>query len=184
MSFTRFHDDSARIQKQMEQMTYSGRYQLDVPGPGAKMPFQDDAQIRMQKWGANLQTNVVGLENDLKGLTRKLGRDHIEHNDYTKTKAESLPIAYERERPFVEESRASHPAWMYRDLEQPVWENRMTHIQGNLEKPFHDNIQTRILEKDYYRPKTAPTLHTNVSDPFSLDYYIDKNDGKNNSTRR
>ena len=43
-------------------MTHSGRYQLDVPGPGVKMPFQDDAQIRMQKWGANLQTNVGGLK--------------------------------------------------------------------------------------------------------------------------
>ena len=49
--------------------------------------------------GCELTDQRRGLENDLKGLTRKLGRDHIEHNDYTKTKAESLPIAYERERP-------------------------------------------------------------------------------------
>ena len=62
MSFTRFHDDDLRIEKQLEQQTFIGRYQLDVPGPGATMPFQDDAQLRMQKWGANLQTNSVNLD--------------------------------------------------------------------------------------------------------------------------
>jgi len=62
MSFTRFHDDDLRIEKQLEQQTYIGRYQLDVPGQGASMPFQDDAQLRMQGWGANLQTNTINLE--------------------------------------------------------------------------------------------------------------------------
>ena len=62
MSFTRFHDDEQRIAQQMKEMTYQGRYQLNVPGPGSKMPFQEDTQIRMQKWGANLRTNTTNLE--------------------------------------------------------------------------------------------------------------------------
>ena len=69
MAFTRFHDDDVRIEKQLEQQTYVGRYQLDVPGQGVNMPFQDDAQLRMQRWGANRHKNPVNLESDLYGLS-------------------------------------------------------------------------------------------------------------------
>jgi hypothetical protein len=72
MSFTRFHDDEVRINQQLKELTYQGRYQLSVPGPGASMPFQDDTHLRMQKWGANLRTNSTNLESDLIGLTRPL----------------------------------------------------------------------------------------------------------------
>jgi hypothetical protein len=175
MSFTRFHDDDLRIEKQLEQQTFIGRYQLDVPGPGATMPFQDDAQLRMQKWGANLQTNSVNLESDLMGLTRRIGRDDVDQQDYKKNAVQSQAISYPTTKPFVEESRASHPAWMYRDLEHPKWEEPIVNPQSNLEKPFHDNIQTRILEKDYYKPKISIPMQQERMDPLSLDYYIEKN---------
>ena len=45
MSFTRFHDDEIRIQKQLQQQTYPGRYQIDVPGQGSSMPFQEDVHL-------------------------------------------------------------------------------------------------------------------------------------------
>jgi hypothetical protein len=50
----------------------------------------------------------------------------------------------------VQESRASHPAWMVRDREQARWEQPWLNPQAPIEKDFYDNIQTRILEKDYY----------------------------------
>ena len=154
MAFTRFHDDDVRIEKQLEQQTYIGRYQLNVPGQGVSMPFQEDAQLRMQKWGANRHENPVNLESDLYGLTRPLGRDDIDTHDYKKHAGSTQQIQYPRENPFVEESRSSHPAWMYRDLEQPKWEEPLVDPQANLEKPFHDNIQTRILEKDTFNPES------------------------------
>lgn len=155
MAFTRFKDDDVRIQKQLEQMTFIGQYQLDTPGQGIHLPFMEDAQLRMQKWGANLHTNVINLESDLLGLTRPLTRDDVNINDYTKRAADTESKQYPSASPFVEESRSSHPAWMYRDLEQPRWEVPILNPQSlrHLEKPFHDNIQTRILEKDYYKNK-------------------------------
>ena len=173
MSFTRFHDDEVRIQKQLEQQTFIGRYQLDVPGMGSSMPFQDDAQLRLQQWGANLRTNTVNLESDLMGITRPLNRDDVNENNYV-GKVESSAIPYSSQQPYVQESRASHPAWMYRDLEHPIWEQPIVNPQANLEKPFHDNIQTRILEKDYYAPKKSLTLCTKKTDPLSIDYYLSK----------
>ena len=158
MAFTRFHDDPARIQKQLDETTFIGRYQINTPGPGIQLPFLEDPNIRLQKWGANLRDNTVQFESELFGLTRPLNRDSVELNVYqqNKTPMSINPSSYySSENPFVEESRASHPAWMYRDLEQSKWETPFLNHLVNLEKPFHNNIQTRILEKDYFIP-TVP----------------------------
>ena len=150
MSFTRFHDDPARINKQLEQTTFLGRYMLDVPGPGKNITLMEDPQIRMQKWGANLRENTVNLESDLLGMTRKLNRDLVDINDYTKNAVIAPEINWGVTKPFVEESRTSHPAWMYKSLEIDRWENPILNPLNNIEKQFNDNVQTRILEKDYH----------------------------------
>lgn len=150
MSFTRFHDDPARIRKQLAESTFSGRYFLNTPGPGISMPFYEDPQMRLQGWGANICTNTVNLESDFFGITRPLNRDII---DYRDTATIATPVVYQSEDPLVEESRVSHPAWMYRDLEQSRWENPFINPQANVELRFPNNIQTRILEKDYFRPR-------------------------------
>jgi hypothetical protein len=150
MAFARFHDDLYRIKAQAQDSSFSGRYNLDVPGPGVNLPFFEDPHLRIQRWGANLQTNTIGLENDLFGLTKKLNCDSME-SDYKNFAATSSTVSYPIANPTVEESRASHPAWMYRDLEHPRWELPWTNPQANIEKQFHDNIQTRILEKDFFK---------------------------------
>jgi len=153
MSFTRFHDDPTRIQMQVYQSSFAGKYMLNTPGQGMDLPFMEDPNIRMQRWGANLQTNTVNLESDLRGLTRPLNRDLIGYNDYVQHSVPSSRLNYGNNSPFVEESRVTHPAWMYKDLEQPRWEAPYLNPLNRIEKEFQDNIQTRILEKDYYTPK-------------------------------
>jgi hypothetical protein len=163
MAFTRFRDDPIRIQKELAQSTFTGRYQLDTPGQGIDLPFLQDPQLRMQKWGANLRKNPVQLESDLFGLTRRINRDYVVVNDYKDHAVIADAVTYREENPFVDESRASHPAWTYRDLEQTRWETPFLNPQAHLEKGFHDNIQTRLLEKDYFQPKfpavSSPTLY-------------------------
>ena len=82
MSFTRFNDDPCRIKKQLQESTGPGRYMLNKPGWGASPCFMDDPYIRMEQWGANLQTNTINLESDLMGITRKLNKDSIQENNY------------------------------------------------------------------------------------------------------
>jgi len=153
MAFTRFHDDPHRIKKQLEASSYAGRYYMDVPGQGVNLPFLEDPNIRLQKWGANLHRNTVNLESDLFGMTRPYNRDLVDLNDYKNNIVNAPSVQYRSENPFVEESRATHPAWMYKDLEQSHWEYPFLNPQHGLEKGFHENIQTRILEKDYFVPK-------------------------------
>lgn len=161
MAFTRYHDDPLRIKKQSEMSSFAGRYYLDTPGPGINLPFFQDPQMRLQRWGANLQTNTVGVENDLFGMTRRLERDP-ESNNYKSHVASSSMPAYPLADPTVEESRATHPAWSYRSLEHPRWEEPWINPLANLEKKFQDNIQTRILEKDYHKT-TVPNYFTTHS---------------------
>jgi hypothetical protein len=148
MAFTRFHDDPNRIHKQLQETTYIGQYQLNRPGNGLDLPFSQESQMRLQGWGANYDSKMISQENDLRGMTRKLNKDLIEVNDYKLH--EQLPSTpnYRYENPYVEESRASHPAWMYKDLEQTRWENPFINPQDNFEIPFMYDIQTRIIEKN------------------------------------
>lgn len=162
MAFTRFHDDPARIQKQLAESTFLGRYQLDTPGQGVDLPFSEDPQLRLQKWGANLRTNGVNLESDLRGMTRKLNRDYTNKNNYLDNDVRTERVNYRQSDPFIEESRASHPAWTYRDLEQTRWETPFLNPQANLEKKFQNNVQTRILEKDYFTP-TIPLASSSIT---------------------
>jgi len=153
MSFTRFHDDPARIRKQLQENTYLGRYQLDKPGPGDYLPFLEDPNIRLQGWGANLRQNTTQLESELKGLTRKINHDLEILNNYQTcgtTDIGNKPY-YNTDKPFVEESRTTHPAWMYRNVDVERWESPWINPLVGIEKPFNTNIHTRILEKDYFQ---------------------------------
>jgi hypothetical protein len=154
MSFTRFHDDPHRIMKQLQESTDPGRYALNVPGNGDKPCFMEDPCIRIQTWGANLMTNAINLESELRGLNRNLNRDCL-GNVYNSSENQSIchPIEYPSCAPFVDDSRATHPAWMFRDLEQSKWEDLPIHPQENVCMRFQNNLSTRILEKDSFIPK-------------------------------
>jgi len=171
MAFTRFHDDPSRIQKQLQESTFIGRYQLNTPGQGVgkQLPFQEDPNIRLQFWGANLNDNTVQFESELRGLTRPLNRDLIQVNDYKKNPTPMIQYSssYGVADPFVEESRASHPAWQYRNLNIDRWEFPWINPQANLEKPFHENVQTRILEKDSFQP-TIPIMEGTIHQEYYL----------------
>jgi hypothetical protein len=167
MSFTSFRSDPARIHKEMQISSFAGRYFLDTPGQGVDLPFVEDPNIRMQKWGANLRNNTVHLESDLLGLTRKTNRDYTDINDFKQHAVSASEIHYRSETPFVEESRVTHPAWTYKDLEQSRWESPFLNPLNGLEKGFHENIQTRILEKDYFVP-TVPVVQGHENMPYYM----------------
>ena len=81
MSFTRFHDDPCRINKQLQESTDPGRYMLNVPGNGDKPCFMEDPYIRLQKWGANLHTNTINLESELIGLSINKNKNRNNNRD-------------------------------------------------------------------------------------------------------
>ncbi len=153
MSFTRFHDDPHRMKYNLQISTFAERYFLNTPGPGSNLPYFEDPQLRMQGWGANMHNNAIGIESDLRGMTRKLNRDNVELNQHMVFAEHGDRPVYPVQGHFVDESRATHPAWMYRDLEQKRWETPFVNPQANVEKRFVDNLQTRILEKDFYEMK-------------------------------
>ena len=153
MSFTRFKYDEARIIDENKRRTFEGKYQISKPGPGGDAPFLEDPYTRLEFHGANLTTNKTDLESDFRGLTRKLNRDLITNNDYKLNAVKTESLSYSKMNPFTQESRASHPAWTYKDLEQSRWEIPFINPQANIEQPFNFNVNSRVLAKDNFLPK-------------------------------
>lgn len=154
MAFTRFKYDDCRTKKALQQATDPGRWILNVPGNGANPCYIEDPQIIIQKWGANLRTNTINLESDLRGVNRHLSRDCLGKDDYQTFNVPSKQIQYPTSAKLTtEQSRATNPAWWYRDLEQNNFEYPPLNPQTNVCLPFQNNLSTRILEKDYFTPK-------------------------------
>jgi hypothetical protein len=154
MAFTRFKYDNCRTKKSLQQATDPGRWILNVPGNGSSPCYMEDPQIIPQKWGANLRTNTINLESDLRGVNRDLSRDCLGKNEYQKYNVPNQAIQYSScSQLTTEQSRATNPAWWYRDLEQTDWQYPPLNPQANVCLPFQNNLSTRILEKDYFTPK-------------------------------
>ena len=151
MALTSIKNDNARVEKQLQEMTGLGRYILQVPGPGTNVPFFEDPHIRLQSFGANMKTNAINLESDLRGLTRHLNKDNIKDNNYNNNTYDSYDIKYESMEPFVEESRAIMPAWTLLGKESNRWNYLHTNPQNNVFKHFQDNISSRLEQKDNFK---------------------------------
>jgi hypothetical protein len=145
MAFTRFKDDPARVKKYLEESTGTGIYQLNTPGNGLTVPYIEDTHIILQKWGANLQTNSLAVENELFNLNRPLSRDF---NAYQQVNTRMQ--MYGTNTFNIDESRASLPAWTFR--EKGTFVPLPLKPQTNVDIPFQNNLQSRTLEKDYYKP--------------------------------
>ena len=154
MAFTRFNDDPCRIMKQLQESTDQGRYILNVPGNGANPCYIEDPNIIIQKWGANLRTNTINLESELLGVSKQLNRDCLNVDNYTKYNVSSEKIHYPNcKNVITEQSRTIMPSWTARDLEQVDWYYPPLNPQENVCLPFQSNLNTRILEKDYFQRK-------------------------------
>ena len=158
MAFTSIRNEPSRIEKEVHQSTGTGRYMLNVPGQGDNLPMQNCPFLRMQKWGANLENVINGapidIDSDLTGRTRQLTK-------YCANKQfpfKGVPVTQKVEYPIcgdalTDESRATHPAWQYRALPQNREYPLFLNPQENVCMQFHNNLNTRLLERDNYVPK-------------------------------
>lgn len=153
MASTRFYDDDARIRKRLQQSTDVGRYMLNVPGVGDTIPYVNDPHWRLTEWGANLRHvsrgHPVDIDSDLMGLTRNINKDCV-GDDYRKHQVHTQEQQYPTVGGLTDETRATHPAWMYRDLEQTRWYPLHLNPQEHTCIPFYNNLSSRIIQKNEY----------------------------------
>ena len=172
MSFTRFKYDDARTIKSLQQSTDPGRWVLNVPGNGANPSYIEDPQIIMQKWGANLRTNTIHLESELRGVNRTLNKDCLGINNYQQYNVSNEPISYPTcSTQITEQSRATNPAWWYRDLEQSNFGYLPIDPQINTCMPFQNNVSSRILEKDEFTSK-RDTVMREMQELEPISYHL------------
>ena len=157
MASTRYKYDKCRTEKKLQESSGPGRYMLDTPGQGLYLPFVNDPQIRLQGWGANLMSvrngHPIDIDSDLIGLNSGISKyqtkEKFPYNNNINNKVVSQNYGI-KNLPYTDESRATHPSWMYRDLEQSRRFPLLLDPQENVCIPFHNNLSSRILERDKY----------------------------------
>jgi hypothetical protein len=141
MAFTRTKYDDCRIVKQLQQSTDPSRWTMNVPGNNIQ--FIEDPYIRIQKWGANMSANPVSLESELTGRNTTLSRGDIKSSSNPQYTPKTYPS---NSSCITDQSRATNPAFLYRDL--------TTHIPVLFNRPIQfssrDEIDTRLLAKNNY----------------------------------
>jgi len=154
MSFTRFRYDDAREEKRLQESTDPGRWVVNVPGngPTPETPdFMEDPHIRLTHWAGNLASNPLAVEDDLRGMTRRLNRDEPEYTYKSHATARTrAPTAAANRTLTTDQSRATDPAWMVRDIDTTRWEILMKDPQAHTQIPFSHNVGSRMGEKDMY----------------------------------
>ena len=147
MSFTRFHYDDNRNLKQLQELTDQGKWILNTPGFGSIPYYYKDPHIRLEKWGGNLSTDVVDISSQMQGRNTKqskYGNVIDKCSNYKTIKTKDVD-------PFTNETRYTHPAFMYRNPEYTHW--NILHF--NPQVHIHDNthISSRIIQKNNFVPK-------------------------------
>jgi len=165
MAFTRINNDPDMIQKYLHESTGQGRWQIDVPGNGLAPYYYEDPHIRLQKWGANLRTNSINIDSDLRGLSRSINRDITSKNNYVNNSVNSNENKYPTLSFATEQSRTTMPAWTARDLDQTHWNILLRNPQENTQIPFTNNLNTRIIEKDNFVAK-PPCVGVTLNNPL------------------
>ena len=149
MTSTQVTQDVARIIMQNTIMTHEGRYMLDVPGNGLKPVFMEDPYIRAQKWGGNMHTNMTDLQSSLRGLGQTAHKDCAGYVDKRKITKVWEPIQYEDGDDLItDQSRATDPAWTYREKVVFRFEPLLDDPQLKAIRPFSNNISTRVEAKN------------------------------------
>ena len=154
MSFTRFNYDKQRTAKLLQESTGPGRWTLNVPGNGESPYYFEDPHIRLQQWGGNLMNGSSGhpvdISSFLQGRNDKQTKYGIEKQLKTmKVKTMKYPTM----QAYTDETRASHPALLYRDAFQDNFDYPIVNPQANTDIPFESNTSSRIMEKNNFVPQ-------------------------------
>ena len=152
MANTRFNYDKCRTLKILQESTGPGRYSLNKPGPGCNPCFVEDPHIRLQQIGPNLRNvqngSFTDINSDLKGLTRHASKDCYDYKSYavksTKRNFPDCKVDY------TDESRTTHPAWMYRDLEQSRRHPLVFDPQANTVMPVPMYVNSTNIARDHF----------------------------------
>ena len=158
MSFTSFKYDAARVKDRLNRATIQGRYYLNVPGPLNSSCYMEDPQIRLQGFGANNMSvnggHPIDIDSDLSGRGRILKKGCPEDNYPFKKLVTTEKVKYDNCNSFgSDQTRTTHPARNYRALEQSLIQPLYLNPQENVCFHFHNNINTRLLERDNHVPK-------------------------------
>lgn len=154
--YTHTFYDEERSEAYLYDNTYIHQYHMQPPGNGLKLPYINDTNIRLTKWGANRGKHPLQLESHLQNR----GNRYTRHYDET---IESMLTQSSAISPSVNYPEMSEAWTHYSRTLQPSWQRPIVTIERNfnhlLDDPLKhlrtgpmriESTQTRIQEKDAF----------------------------------
>ncbi len=153
MKPTRLNYDSNCIQKEIKQSVKPGQYSLYAPNN--KFCYTSNPEIRYQHGGVDI-ANIININSDLKGLTRKLS-NCSKYNPYNQPKYTrrfrncKLPTEY---------TTLSNPPCTLKGTGWDRWDWLCKNPQKNVipELNMQMNVNTRLRARDNYIPCISTIL--------------------------
>jgi hypothetical protein len=142
---TNIRQSKGRLEKEAEISTYAGRYYLDTPGNGVKLPYFEDPHIRIQKSsGIRGYRGTTDWESELRGITRPLTKYDV--HDPFKSPLPRMSEVNSVDHPISDETRTTAPAWVLREYQQDRWETPFLNPLDKAIVPFEINVPIRRWE--------------------------------------
>lgn len=176
MSYSKSIYDKESYKQLINQSVGPGVYSLGEPKVSCKQCYPYTPRIRLQSQGApKIKNNLlIDIDSDLTGITRKLSKNihdyyspecpdtvcnsgevcgqgvvgNCANGNIPEANFQYLPDCY----PPPEDTRLSNPACNLRSTGWNRWEWLPTNPQERVQRPFDNNIHSRIVSKDNHRP--------------------------------
>lgn len=168
MSFTRLPFDTCAYKHSLLESIGSCDYMLDRNAP-CKPCFVPDPSINVQRNGAALCPNLIDVDSELLGLTRKAS--HCPSKQYLpsdKAYCGAVP-SDECNDLRAEHCRISNPSCTLRCTGWNRFEYLCKNPQDKVEIPFEWNINNRLVVKDAHRPCKPKPISQTLALPPQID---------------
>ena len=160
MAFTNKFYDNNNVNFYLNKNNNTLNYIINTPGNGTRPYYINDPQLRLQKFGGNISSNITDINSSLIGLNKVLSKNIHQPNNGRHGNSSLIDNSYKKifypsyDEAIIDESRLTMPAWQIRDSENNNWLNYLfNNPQENTEIKFSNNINSRILEKDNFNRK-------------------------------
>ena len=152
MSLTNNIYDECKAQENLNRSVLSGSYKLNTPNTHCKPCFTPDPSIRIQQNGvATCNGNITDLDSELMGLTNK-STDCRHQNPNPPSNQCNPTMPEDCNHMKTTHSRLTNPPCELKGIGVNRFPWLPCDPQDKAIKPFQTQTQTRLVEKDNFRP--------------------------------
>lgn len=176
MSFSRLSYDNCTYTHMLRESVGPGEYSIATPKVDCESCYFPTPDIRMTRRGVGKSKDLVDIDSELIGITRKASNCPLNKFLPVKEENQNINLGKDCMHLTTEETRISNPPCTLRGTGWNRWEWLCQNPQDKIFIPFDFNINERMIAKDNHRPIIQQPIDQQGSLPpieyneFSLGY--------------